>query len=229
MNVVLADDHRLLLEGLNNLLTAHGINVVGLARDGREAVTLAQTLQPDVILMDIRMPNCDGLDATRRIKAEMPDMKIVILTTSAEDHDLFEAIKSGACGYPHKSIDAEELGESLGQAQHGIPPFSAGLATKILHEFAHLAASVPVAPTSTKAEAPERESALRLTTRQREILTLVAQGLAYKEVGARLDLSARTIKYHMAEIMQQLHLEHRAQVLAYAGRIGLSSDCPPDE
>jgi len=224
MNVLLVDDHRLLLEGLNNLLTAHGIRVAGMARDGLEAITLARALRPDVILMDVRMPGCDGLEATRRIMAERPEAKIVMLTTSTEDQDLFEAVKSGACGYLLKSITAEELIECLDQAQEGIPPFSPGLAAKILREFAHQAAPAPDASTLHRAGSPADGPASRLTVRQREVLTLVAQGLSYKEVGAKLGLSARTIKYHMAEIMQLLHLGNRAQMLAYAGRMGLSSE-----
>jgi DNA-binding NarL/FixJ family response regulator len=238
MNVLLADDHRLLLEGLNNLLSAHGVRVVGMARDGLEAVALARAVEPDVILMDIRMPRCDGLEATRRIKAEMPGAVIVILTTSAEDHDLFEAVKSGAFGYLLKSMDAEELVEALEQARQGVPPFSPGLAAKLLGEFARLvgpdpagsggSVAVPADPARPGsppmgAQPASRKEPAGLTPRQREVLTMVAQGLTYKEVGARLGLSARTVKYHMSEIMQQLHLEHRAQVLTYAGRTGLGS------
>lgn len=224
MNVLLVDDHRLLLEGLNNLLTAHGIHVAGMARDGLEAIKLARALRPDVILMDIWMPRCNGLEATRRIMAEMPEAKIVMLTTSTEDEDLFEAVKCCACGYLLKSITAEELIESLHQAQEGVPPFSPGLAAKILREFARRAESVPDAFPPHRAGSPAEGPATRLTDRQREVLTLVAQGLSYKEVGARLGLSARTIKYHMAEVMQMLHLENRAQMLAYAGRMGLSAE-----
>jgi two-component system NarL family response regulator len=209
MNVLLVDDHHLLLEGLQNLLTAHGVAVVGLAHDGLEAVERARTLRPDVILMDIRMPHCDGLEATRRIRAEMPAARIVILTTSDEDEDLFEAIKSGACGYLLKSMNADELVHCLQQAQEGVPPFSPGLATRLLGEFTRLAQQ----PATPAAETPT------LTPRQREVLLLVAEGLSYKEAGARLNLSPRTIKYHMAEVMAQLHLEHRAQVLAYAARL----------
>jgi DNA-binding NarL/FixJ family response regulator len=231
MNVLLADDHRLLLEGLNNLLTAHGICVVGMARDGLEAIALARALEPDVILMDIRMPRCDGLEATRRIKAEMPGAKIVILTTSTEDQELFEAVKSGAFGYLLKSMDADELVECLEQARQGVPPFSPGLATKLLGEFARLSASPAGGADAVRSGVPGAKPAsptdsTPLTPRQREVLTLVAQGLAYKEVGARLGLSPRTVKYHMAEIMELLHLEHRAQVLAYAGRMGLGGDTP---
>lgn len=223
MNVLLADDHRLLLEGLNNLLTAHGIHVVGMARDGWEAIKLAHKYNPDVILMDIRMPRCDGLAATRRLKAEMPAAKIIMLTTSEEEDDLFEAIKSGAFGYLLKSMDAEELIEALDQAQEGVPPFSPRLAARVLREFARTAPA-PTTPAMKERESSESNAATGLTERQREVLTLVAQGLAYKEVGARLGLSPRTVKYHMAEIMNQLHFENRAQVLAYAGRMGLTPD-----
>jgi DNA-binding NarL/FixJ family response regulator len=219
MKVLLVDDHRLLLEGLSNLLTAHGIQVVGMAHDGLEAISLAQALQPDVILMDVRMPNCDGLEATRQIKASNPAVNIVMLTTSNEDQDLFEAVKSGACGYLLKSMDADELVECLDQVQQGIPPFSPGLAAKLLAEFARIHS-----PTAHPVSGPETETDTGLTSRQVEVLTLVVQGLSYKEVGQRLGLSPRTIKYHMAEIMQKLHLEHRAQVLAYAGKIGLADD-----
>ncbi len=227
MKVLLVDDHRLLLEGLTNLLEAHGVEVAGTARDGREGARLALKLRPDVTLMDISMPDCDGLTATRMIRAEWHDARIVILTTSAEDRDLFEAVKSGACGYLLKSMDAEELMEALDQAQQGVPPFSPGLAARLLSEFARLGppGSVggpgAVGPPPPPPPAVVAEPAPGLTERQREVLALVAEGLSYKEVGARLGLAPRTIKYHMGEIMAALHLEHRAQVLAYAGRLGL--------
>jgi DNA-binding NarL/FixJ family response regulator len=224
MKVLLVDDNRLMLEGLQNLLEADGIPVAGMAKDGLEAVKLARTLKPDVILMDIRMPGCDGLAATRLIKAENPEAKIVILTTSTEDQDLFEAIKSGACGYLIKSMDAGELVEALIQAQEGIPPFSPGLAAKLLGEFVRLSGSVEQIFPPGSAEVANMTSKSVLTPRQTEVLALVSQGLSYKEAGARLSLSPRTIKYHMAEIMQQLHLQNRAQVLAYAGSIGLKGD-----
>ena len=124
MRVLLVDDNRLMLEGLRNLLEVHDVQVAGMAADGQQAFDLVRTLKPDVILMDIRMPRCDGLTATRLIKAEMPEMKIIILTTSSDDQDLFEAVKSGASGYLLKSINADTLIESLIQAQDGIPPFS---------------------------------------------------------------------------------------------------------
>jgi DNA-binding NarL/FixJ family response regulator len=223
MKVLLVDDHRLLLEGLTNLLQAHGIEVADTAVDGLEAIKKTKALRPDVILMDIRMPRCDGLEATRRIKAAMPEAKVVILTTSTEDSDLFEAVKSGACGYLLKSMDAGELVTSLEQAQHGVPPFSPGLAVRLIDEFARLAGGSVAASPPVEQPPPD---AGQLTPRQCEVLDLVSRGLSYKEIGAQLNLSPRTIKYHMAEIMAKLHLQHRAQVLAYAGRLGLGLDEP---
>jgi len=224
LRVLLVDDHRLLLEGLTNLLEAHGIQVAGTACDGQEAISLAAELNPDVILMDIRMPVCDGLVATRCIKARQPETKIVILTTSADEADLFEAVRSGACGYLLKSMDAEELVECLRQSQQGIPPFSPGLASRLLVEFARLPAAAELK--SGPAAAAEDQASL-LTARQVEVLSLVSRGMTYKEAGQKLGLSPRTIKYHMAEILQVLHLENRAQVLTYAGRMGIRCD-PPD-
>lgn len=223
MRVLLVDDNYLMLEGLQNLLEVHDIKVAGMAADGLEAVTLARTLKPDVILMDIRMPRCDGLKATRLIKAEKPEMKIIVLTTSTDDQDLFEAVKSGACGYLLKSMDADGLVEALTQAQEGVPPFSPGLAAKLLNEFARI--SKPAAASrASPGEASTAISGNVLNQRQVEVLKLVSQGLTYKEVGTRLALSPRTVKYHMAEIMDRLHLDNRAQVLAYAGRMGWKPD-----
>jgi two-component system NarL family response regulator len=223
MKVLLVDDNRLMLEGLQNLLEVHDVQVAGMAEDGQHAVVLAQTLEPDVILMDLRMPRCDGLSAIRLIKAEMPEMKIVVLTTSTDDQDLFEAVKSGACGYLLKSINADTLIEALIHANEGIPPFSPGLAEKLLKEFARLSESSPLSSSDSSVASPVRG----LSCRQTEVLTLVAQGLSYKEVGARLYISPRTVRYHMVEIMNQLHMENRAQVLAYAGHLGLGQDLTP--
>jgi DNA-binding NarL/FixJ family response regulator len=226
VKVLLVDDNRLMLEGLQNLLESQGIEVAGMATNGRQAVDLVRELKPDITLMDIRMPEYDGLAATRLIKAEMPEAKIVILTTSTEDQDLFEAVKSGACGYLLKSMDAGELMEALEQAQQGIPPFSPGLAARLLKEFARLSGQTGPVTAANQVNSSPVAPEESLTARQTEVLTLISQGLPYKEAGARLGLSPRTIKYHMTEIMQQLHLQNRAQVLAYAGRLGLNNRQP---
>lgn len=232
MRVLLADDHILLVEGLSNLLAANGIDVVGSAADGREAVAQALALNPDLILMDLRMPVCDGLTATRLIKAQQPEIKIVMLTTSAEDQDLFAAVESGACGYLLKSISGKAFIEALAGLEEGVPPFSPGLAAKLLSEFARLSSQPPEpsgsatedAATATDSVAGDQPPA-GLTERQTEVLRLVASGLTYKAVGRQLALSERTVRYHMAEIMDRLHLEHRSQVIAYAGKLGLQG-CP---
>jgi DNA-binding NarL/FixJ family response regulator len=213
MKILLVDDHPLFLDGLKNLLAGRGLQVVGTAGDGLEALEQARRLRPDLILMDIEMPGLDGLAATRLIKSELPDIPIVMLTMSAAEENLFEAIKSGAVGYLLKSQDTEEFFQLLLGMAKGEAPLSPGLARQILREFEQLAGA-------ESAGAAAEGSKERLTARQVEVLTLVAKGFTYKEVGARLHLSERTIKYHMAEILGRLHLENRAQVIAYARRMG---------
>jgi DNA-binding NarL/FixJ family response regulator len=220
VRVLLVDDNRLMLEGLRNLLEAHSIEVAGTAIDGLESVAQARKLNPDVILMDISMPGLNGLAATRLIKAEMPKARIVILTTSTEDKDLFEAVKSGAYGYLLKSIDTKELVDALEQVHQGIPPFSPGLAAKLLEEFARGSNPSTESIAKRPSEVVDTPSSNALSQRQIEVLKLIADGLSYKEVGTRLNLSPRTVKYHMAEIMDRLHLDNRAQVLAFAGHMG---------
>jgi two-component system NarL family response regulator len=212
VKVLLVDDHALFLEGLQNLLAGRGITVVGTAADGLEALAMARALLPDVILMDVRMPRCDGLAATRLVKAELPQIKIVMLTTSAEDEDLFEAIRSGASGYLLKSLNADALFQLLAGLERGEAPLSPGLAARVLAEFARQA---PAPRPAAQAEP------LGLNPRQVQVLTLVAQGMPYKEVGDTLGLSERTVKYHMGEIVQRLHLRNRAEVVAWATRSGL--------
>ncbi len=209
MKTLLVDDHPLFLDGLRNLLTLRGIEVVGTARDGFDALEKARTLRPEIILMDIQMPKLDGLAATRLIKAELPDIKIVMLTMSGEDQDLFEAIKSGACGYLLKTEDTDEFFSLLMGLTRGEVPLSPGLANRVLEEFARQA----MERKSTRSLEGKVEV---LSARQIQVLTLVAQGLTYKEVGAKLCLAERTIKYHIGEIIERLHLENRSQAIQYA-------------
>ena len=222
MRVLLVDDNRLMLEGLTNLLEANGIQVAGTAEDGLEGAAKAHALHPDLILMDIRMPVCDGLEATRRIKARQPEIKIVMLTTSVEDDDLFESIKSGATGYLIKNMSGVAFIEALRGLEQGVPPFSPGLAEALLQEFARLAFETGGHGDAEMGGEKEAKNRGGLTERQVAVLRLVASGLGYKEVGQRLALSERTVRYHMAEVMDRLHLENRSQVIAYAGKLGLT-------
>jgi DNA-binding NarL/FixJ family response regulator len=213
MRIMLVDDHPLFLEGLKTILTLRGIDVVATARDGMEALEKARAFCPEIILMDIQMPNLDGLAATRLIKAELPDVKIVMLTMSADDEDLFDAIKSGARGYLLKTEDTDKFFSLFQGLARGEVPLSPGLAGRVLEELARRTmGSGPDKP-------PETEV---LSSRQTQVLTLVAQGLTYKEVGARLCLAERTIKYHMGEIIDRLHLQNRSQVIEYAKGIRLA-------
>lgn len=211
MRILLADDHPLFLDGLEDLLRSNGFEVAGTARDGLEAMEKARVLCPDAILMDIRMPQLDGLAAVRAIKAELPETKIIMLTISEADDDLFEAVKNGACGYLLKSQSTEELLALLRGVERGEAVFSPGLAARILQEFGRQASALE-----------EKRQSVGLSEREREVLTHVARGLKYKEVAAKLFVSERTIKYHMGQIVDRLHLKNRAQVVEYARRTWLA-------
>lgn len=226
MRVLLVDDHSLFAEGLRNLLVSEGIQVVGTARDGFEALDEARRHCPDVILMDIQMPRCDGVMATRLIKSEMPECKIVVLTMSDDDRDLFDAVKSGASGYLLKHLDASNFFFYLQELYAGHAPFSPGLAEKILREFAHqtIRRDAPYSSNEAPATARDNQEEAELTARQLQILTFVAQGKPYREVAETIGISERTVKYHMGEIIERLHLQNRAQVIAYAAQIGLTRD-----
>ncbi len=226
MRVLIADDHPMMVDGLRYLLEANGFEVIGAVGDGQAAVAQALQLQPDLVLMDISMPVMNGLAATRLIKAQQPERKIVILTTSAEDDDLFEAIKSGACGYLLKSTRGASFIEALHGLEQGVPPFSPGLAELLLREFARLSETRREGDTVVRGRGDTEK--VKLTDRQTEVLRLVADGLTYSQVGEKLCLSDATVRYHMIEIMHLLHLENRNQVIAYAGKMGLKADAKKD-
>jgi two-component system NarL family response regulator len=222
--ILLVDDHNLFLEGLENLLNSEGVQVIGKAHDGFDALEKARQLNPDVILMDIHMPRCDGVSATRLIKAEMPEIKIVMLTMSENEGDLFEAIRSGALGYLLKNLEAEDFLDYLKDLQEGHTPFSPGLAEKILKAFS-IQDTRPVRDAKKEASGdvlPRSACDDRLSPRQLQVLTLVAQGKPYREVASTLSISESTVKYHIGEILECLHLQNRAQVIAYAAQMGLT-------
>ncbi len=216
--VLLVDDHPLFLEGMANLLAGRGLTVIGTASDGWEALAKARSLCPAVILMDIEMPRCDGLEATRLIKAERPEVKIVMLTVSGEERHLFEALQSGASGYLLKSLEAAELTSLLEELLRGEVSLSPGLANKMLEAFTRHKSPLAQAPgvhPRPEEKATQTPAHVELTERQMEVLRLVAQGLMYKEVAAQLGLAEVTVKYHMGEILARLHLNNRREAVRY--------------
>lgn len=211
VRVLLADDHALFRRGLASLLAGRDdMDVVGEAGSGQEAIDRAHELMPDVILMDVRMPGLGGLEATRRIKEEMPYVRIVILTVSEDDEDLFAALKNGAQGYLLKNIDPEDLIACIHQVQRGEAPLAPPMASKILKEFS----------------APPTRPGPALTQRERQVLELVARGDANKEIARHLQISENTVKNHLRNILEKLHLQNRVQAVMYALREGLIT--PPE-
>jgi len=218
IRVLLVDDHVLFRKGLASLIDPlEDMEVVGEAGDGREALERARELMPDLILMDIHMPGWDGLKATQLIKEEMPYVKIVMLTISDDDEDIFEAIKSGAQGYLLKNLEPEELFEMLRGVYRGEAPISGLTAARILDEFARLA----------RRKSSGSNSGESLTPREREVLQLVAQGATNKEIASQLFIAGNTVKNHLRNILAKLHVQNRVQAAAYALREGLIGDSSP--
>jgi DNA-binding NarL/FixJ family response regulator len=211
LRILIADDHSLFRDGLRSLLVAQGHEVIGEARNGREAVELARTLKPDLVLMDVHMPELDGIAATRLISTEQPEMKVVILTASEEEAKLFEAIKSGAQGYLLKNLEAETFFDLLDRAARGEPALTPALARKLLQEFAK--------PTEAAAPAADQDA---LTAREREVLELMVEGVtSNRKLAKRLNLSENTVKFHVRNILDKLRLHNRAEVVGYALRHGI--------
>ncbi len=215
VRVLLADDHVLFREGLAGIIASQAdMQVVGEASDGLEAVIKARELRPNLILMDIQMPGCDGLEATRRIKQEQPEITIVVLTVRDDEEKLFEAIKSGAQGYLLKSARSKEVLEMLRGALRGeaaIPPHLAG---RMLEEFRRLSRQATM-------NDEDEDEIPTLTIREQEVLGLVAQGMADKDIAAALSLSLHTVKSHLRNILAKLHVSSRHEAARLARRRGL--------
>ncbi len=213
IRVLLADDHQLFREGLANILDAQpDFEVVGEADDGLEVFVKARDLSPDLILMDVGMPGCDGVEACAHIKAAMPDITIVMLTVQDEDEKLFEALQNGAQGYLLKSIRSWDLVEMLRGAMRGEAAITAALGGRMLAEFRRLARQT--------GRAVDDESAA-LTAREQDVLSLVAEGATDQEVAGSLSISIHTVKTHMRNILAKLQLSKRHEAAQYALREGL--------
>ena len=191
------------------------MDVVGEAGNGMEALELVRKLEPDLVLMDIGMSPVNGLEATRAVKAELPAVKVVIITVSEDEQDLFEAVKSGAEGYLLKGMSEEEFGTALTRLTAGEPAFTPGLAVKILDEFVRVSREP-----SDERPGPEET----LTSRERDVLRVVAAGATNREIASELFISENTVNFHMKHILSKLHLKNRAHAAAFAIRAGLADD-----
>jgi len=214
VRVLVVDDHALFRRGIVSVLANQaGISVVGEAANGLEAIEKAEKLAPDVILMDLNMPGCSGLEATQALQAKMPHMNILVLTVSDNEADLFAAIKFGATGYILKNTEPEELVQAIHHIAQGGVIISPVMAIKLLTEFRDSDADA-------KAKKTAGEEA-NLSPREDEVLRLVSQGATNKEIADSLFISENTVKTHLRNIMDKLHLANRSQAAAYAVKRGL--------
>lgn len=210
IRVFIVDDHPIVRRGLRDLLeTEAGISVVGEAASGLEAVRQAGELQPDLVLMDLVMPEMDGIEATRRIRADNPHIQVLVLTSFATDDKVFPAIKAGALGYLIKDTGAEDLLEAIQRIQRGEPALHPSIAQKVLAE---------ISGPSNQPPTPDP-----LTERELEVLKLVARGLNNQEIASTLVISPTTVYTHVSNILSKLHLASRTQAALYALREGLAS------
>ena len=211
VRVLVADDHSLFRDGIVSLLEAAGFQVIGQVGDGREAVEAARRLHPELVLMDLSMPEMTGLEALRAIRTEMPDVQVVMLTVSDEDSDLFEAIRAGARGYLLKSLNADEFIELLEGLPRGDAAISRKTATRLIEGYA------------TLSRQQTKPSESLLTPREMELLQLIVDGMSNKAIAERLSLSENTIKYHIKNILQKLGVQNRTEAATQALRTGLLS------
>ncbi|MDR6979270.1 DNA-binding NarL/FixJ family response regulator [Streptomyces sp. 3330] len=210
--VVVADDQTVVREGIVMLLgLLPGVEVVGAAGDGEEAVRLVAELAPDVVLMDLRMPRCDGVEATRRIRSEHPGTQVVVLTTYADDESLFPALKAGARGYLTKDAGGDEIVRAVHSVLSGDAGLSPSVQRRLLERL-----SAPEPEPAAPAAVPDG-----LTTREAEVLVLIAEGLSNQEIARRLSVSTATVKTHINNMFSKTGLKDRAQAVRYAYGKGL--------
>jgi two-component system response regulator DegU len=212
IRLMLADDHRMLREGLSRSMTEQGFDVVGEAGDGEQAVKLAEQLRPDVVLMDVTMPEMDGVEATRQIRASLPNVRVVMLTMHADQEVLAAAIRAGASGYLVKDCSTAEIAAAVRMAVSGETALSPQLAASMLDEVRRLDGAQSFG-------AAEEERVI--TRREEEVLQLIADGCSTPEVAERLYISQKTVKNHLASIYQKLDARDRTQAVLQAVRMGI--------
>ncbi len=212
IRVLLADDHKLFRQGLRQMLElSPDLEIVGEASNGTEAVALAERLRPDIVLMDLNMPETDGVEATRTIVARHPSAQIVVLTMYPQDEHAFEAVKAGARGYLVKTIDVQDLVRGLRAVHRGEVLVSAEIAMRVLEAFRQ-------APRT-----PSGRGAVDLTEREKDIVRLIAEGATNKEIAARLSIAEKTVETRLSVVFQKLQINNRVQAALYALRMGLAS------
>lgn len=214
LRVLICDDHQLFRRGLRMVLDDEpDIEVVAEAGDGDEAVILAKKHAPDVVVLDIRMPTRSGIEAARDIRAEQPGCRILVLTISDDEDDLYEAIRAGANGYLLKEISIDEIGDAVRAIHAGQSLISPAMATKLLEEFAALV---------RKEEQPKQQVPTpRLTPREMEVLQHIAKGMNNRTIAEALFISENTVKNHVRNILEKLHLRSRMEAVIYAVRENL--------
>jgi len=209
IRVLIADDQRVVREGLSMVLgLMKGVEVVGAAADGAEAVTLVQAVRPDVVLMDLRMPRCDGVEATRRLRSAAPEVKVVVLTTYSDDRSVLDALRAGARGYLTKDASGEQIHEALRQVLDDHAVIDPAVQRHLVDAIAAEPAPRPGFPDG-------------LTPREAEVLSLMAGGLSNAEIAAHLTVSEPTVKSHVNHLFAKIGARDRAQAVAYAFRRGL--------
>jgi DNA-binding NarL/FixJ family response regulator len=219
IRVLVADDQRLVRDGIASLLSIQeGIAIVGIASNGQEAVDLALSVEPDVVLMDIRMPVMDGVEAARLLRTHLPDCQILMLTTFDEEELILEALRAGACGYLLKDIPAHDLASAIRAAHKGIYQLDATVAGKMLMGLASEGQRAAPKPTRQPVEAP---ADTELSAREIEVLRLIANGATNREIAEKLVISEGTVKNHISNILSRLGLRDRTQAAIYAREAGL--------
>ncbi|MFJ7249843.1 response regulator [Kitasatospora sp. NPDC098652] len=228
IRVLVADDQTVVREGIVMLLgLLPGIEVVGAAADGEEAVTLVERHHPDVVLMDLRMPRMDGVEATRRIRAAHPGTEVVVLTTYADDESLFPALQAGARGYLTKDAGGEQIAKAIADVRAGAAGLSPQVQLRLLERLSEGPAK-SATPSAPGAPSPERSAARGgelpdgLTVREAEVLALIAEGLSNAEIAQRLFVSQATVKTHINNLFAKTAVRDRAQAVAYAFRHGIT-------
>jgi DNA-binding NarL/FixJ family response regulator len=225
VRVLVVDDQQLIREGIASLLSIQpGITVVGMASDGREAVEKAVALCPDVVLMDVRMPECDGTRATGRIRRELPGCQVVMLTTFDDEEYVVQALRAGAAGYLLKDLPARELADAVRLARSGIAQFGSQAASRLASALARHPPSVAEASASATEggdNAGPGKTGLSLTVREVDVLRLIARGATNREIAAHLFLSEGTVKNHISRILTRTGLRDRTQAAIYARDHGL--------